>query len=223
MINLQEITDGDIAPGNAPQLMICLVVDTSYSMRMEQRIDKVNRGIKSFIKNAKSDPIAVDSLDLGIISFGGEKPKMVQEFTNVSRVVFEDLVPNGGTPMCEAIRLALEKIKARRSQLQRQGVSLYHPWLIILSDGKADDNSKEEIDTLASKVQKMYSEHSLKGKCIFLGDSGEENDLRKFSPNHQIEKMSAMDIDDFFSQLSQSAASASISSPSEEDDSFYAF
>lgn len=223
MIDLLKITEGDIVKGNAPQLMICLVVDVSYSMIKDDRIGEVNKGIRKFITKAKSDPLIKDSLDLAIISFGQEKPTIVQEFKNVNYVEYKDMKADGGTPMCEAIELALDLIKKRKIQLENQGVSLYKPWLIIMSDGEAKENLLEDKIRLSKIVQDLYKKHTIKGKCIYVGDKGEENDLKRFSPNNQIEKMNAMDIEKFFNSLSMSVAKASIASPSEEDNSYMAF
>ena len=76
----------DFIENTANRVPVCIVVDTSFSMNIENRIEHVNNGIKAFIHNSAEDEYAVDSLDLCIVSFdnegGRESATVVHPFTN---------------------------------------------------------------------------------------------------------------------------------------------
>ena len=211
-IRLKSIFENDMASNLSPQLMICLLVDASYSMIENHRIDIVNQGIRSFLNEGKNDLIARDALDICIIAFGGDSPKTIQDFTNVQNIHFKDIVPEGGTPLEKALRFAVQKIQDRREEWIQRGNDLYHPWLIVISDGKSDD----DISGIAAIIQRMYREHKLKGKCIGVGDGSEVSDLEKVAPNHKVSRMDALELKDYFSMLSKSANRLSTSSPDED-------
>ena len=211
-VNLQSIFASDMANNLSPQLMICLLVDASYSMVENHKMDIVNQGIHSFLKEGRNDLIARDALDVCIIAFGGDQARVVQDFTNVQNVHFENIVPEGGTPLEKALRFAVQKIQGRREEWIQRGNDLYHPWLIVISDGKSDD----DISGIASTIQRMYKEHKLKGKCIGVGDGSEVSDLEKIAPNHKVSRMDALELKDYFSMLSKSANQLSTCSPDED-------
>lgn len=219
-LNLKEIDENDIAYKSIPELMICLLVDNSYSMIVDDNISKINKSIETFINNAKKNPLACASLNLCIITCGGEKAKLIFDFKNITEVKFERFKESGGTQMCEAFNLALDKITSKQAALKEEGKRVYHPWLIVFSDGKIDD-LKEDIDNLETRIQDMYKKRHLKGK-FFLLDDKNSDEVRKLAPNNEVSKLSVLDIDNFLNQLSQSIASASITSASDEED-IYSF
>lgn len=216
MPGLKSILEKDIVSTNAPQLMICILIDASYSMMEDGRMKMVNDGIRAFLKSGREDIYARDSLDVCFITFGGDGPEIIQRFSNVQKAEFNDIVPHGGTPLKTAVEFAVNEIGMRRSFWRNVGVSVYHPWLIILSDGKSD----EDVSGPAKVIQKMYRDHKLKGKCIGVGDGSETEDLKKLAPEGHVETMKALEITNFFSMLSRSAATMSLSAPDAEDDSY---
>lgn len=216
MSNLKSILEKDIVSMKAPQLMICILIDASYSMMEDGRMQMVNDGIKAFLKSGREDIYARDSLDVCFIEFGGDGPEIIQSFTNVQKASFKDIVPHGGTPLKTAVEFAINEINMRRDFWRNVGVSVYHPWFIILSDGKSD----EDVSAPARVIQNMYKEHRLKGKCIGVGDGSETEDLKKLAPMGRVETMKSLEITNFFSMLSRSAASMSMSAPDAEDDEY---
>lgn len=220
--NLRQLTAENVAKGNASQLMICIVIDTSYSMLQENRINIVNEGIKHFIESAKESRLAVDSLDLCLISCGGTDATIVQEFKNVAYITPPTFKADGGTPLAQAVDKALERINLRRTQWINNGIGIYKPWLIIMSDGQSD-NTPEQLESTARKLQRQYSERKLKGMCIAVGNEKDFSDLKKFSPDGEIKKMNSLEINDFFDKLSMSVAAISESSPDDQDETGYDF
>lgn len=203
------MSEEDLAANFTSQLMICILVDASYSMNMNDRIGAVNRGIKEFIARGREDILARDSMDVCIIAFGGNGAEVKNEFTNVTSLKYENIVPHGGTPLADALDFALEKIDARYKYWQAAGNPLYHPWLIVLSDGRSD----QDISKQAERIQSMYRAHKLKGCCIAVGEGTDQEDLKKIAPNDKVDTFDSFELFTFFNMLSRSAVALSASSP----------
>lgn len=214
--NLLELNAGNIAKGNKSQLMVCIIVDTSYSMMQENRIDIVNEGIQQFVEDGKNDISAADALDLCLISCGGTEAKVVREFKNVCNGSVPMFKAEGGTPMANAVELAIDRINMRRTHWINNGIGIYKPWLIIMSDGQAD-SPQDDLNKAARKVHDLYDKRKLKSMCIAIGNETDYSDLAKFSSDGTIKKMSALDIKEFFNKLSMSVAQLSTSTPDSEE------
>lgn len=216
MGKFSEISKVDLPSVNTRKLMICILIDSSYSMIFDNKINMVNDGIRSFIKSGNDDVFARDALDVCLITFNGNGVNVIQDFESVRKIQFSDIIPTGDTPLKSAAIKAIDKIVSRKKYWSNVGASTYRPWLIIISDGK----SNEDVTEPARKIQKMYRDHQLKGKCIAVGNGVDIDDLKKFAPNGKIEKMSSIEITNYFSLLSMSAAALSMSAPDTEDDSY---
>lgn len=211
----ERLSSADLIQNSANRVPVCLCVDASYSMLQDHRIDHVNNGIRSFIQNSAEDAYVCDSIDLCIITFSGQGVQILQPFTNVKKLKgrFVDIVPSGGTPMGAAVRFAVEEITRQRDSYEAYGITSYRPWLILMSDGAADDSVTE----VARRVREMQQNRQLKVKCIGMGSGEESSDLAAFTLNGRVESCGALEIEHFFDFLSRSAAGLSTAAPGEED------
>lgn len=212
----ERLSSADLIQNSANRVPVCLCVDASYSMLQDRRIDHVNNGIRTFIQNSARDAYVCDSIDLCIITFSGRGVQVVQDFTNVKNLPgrFQDIVPTGGTPMGEAVRFAVGRIAHQRESYETYGITSYRPWLILMSDGAADDN----VTAIAREVRDLQQSGQLKVKCIGLGGGEERSDLAAFSLDGRVDPCGALEIEHFFDFLSRSAAGLSTAVPGEEDE-----
>lgn len=211
----ERLSSADLIQNAANRVPVCLCVDASYSMLQDHRIDHVNNGIRSFLQRSANDAYVCDSIDVCILTFSGAGVQVVQPFTNVQKLKgrFRDIAPSGGTPMGEAVRTAVDLITRQRDSYEAYGITSYLPWLILMSDGAADDNVAE----IAHRVRELQQDHLLKVKCIGMGSGEESSDLKAFSLNGRVESCGALEIERFFDFLSRSAAGLSAAMPGEED------
>ena len=134
------LADQQLVKNAASRVPICLCVDASYSMLLEQRIQKVNEGIRTAIQSFRENDIVADAIDLCVISFGGESAKIEIPFQTAAQVEYHDIIASGQTPMGQAVALALKAIDERLEQYKDYGVTKFKPWLILISDGEATDD-----------------------------------------------------------------------------------
>ncbi len=101
----------EFAENPEPRVPCVLVVDTSTSMH-GPRIDELNKGLQSYRDELQADPLAAKRVEVAIVTFGGRVNRLV-EFVSASAFDPPELRVNGGTPMGEAISVALDMIEER--------------------------------------------------------------------------------------------------------------
>ncbi len=203
----------DLLSNNRNRVLVCLCIDTSRSMMLNGRMDRVNNGVRKFIQDSQNNVYAAGAIDLCIVTFGGQAASIHQPFTTVKKIEYHDLTPDGGTPLGAAVEMALDAIHDNQQRYQSVGISCYKPWLIIMSDGVSDD----DVSSAAERVQELLRARKLKVKCIDMSSHKEDSDLKRFTLDGSVETISGLEIEDFFDMLSRSAAGLSTEVPGEDE------
>lgn len=129
-----------------------LMVDTSGSMEGE-KIRRLNAGFRSFCDDIMRNPMAAQSVELCVISFG---PVRVQsEFSLIREQPALHFKAEGVTPMKEALELAMIKVTQRKQIYRQHGISYYRPWIFLLTDGEPTDNNGEFSDSYSTLLQPL--------------------------------------------------------------------
>jgi uncharacterized protein YegL len=146
----------EFAENPEPRVPCVLVVDTSTSMH-GARIDELNKGLQSYRDELQGDPLAAKRVEVAIVTFGGRVERLV-EFVSASAFDPPKLRVNGGTPMGEAISVALDMIEERKNSYREQGIAYYRPWAFLITDGEPNDHWKPVVSRIeAGEGQKSFS------------------------------------------------------------------
>lgn len=202
------LTVKDIATVKPRQVPVCLCIDCSYSMKSSGKIKQLNESIKKFIERNANDTNVCDNLTLCIITYGGEKARVINDFTNIKKIRFKDLVADGGTPMGEAVSMAVGCIKQERQLLREEGVPTNKPLLFIFGDGRDNFPNGPEMKKAIEDVNEMVEANKLKVQVVGVGDF-EKEDLQKFCPGEEIKTFSQFEMEKIFDMLSKSITGAS--------------
>ena len=197
----------EFANNTSTRVPILFLVDTSRSMLKNNRIELINNGIKDFIKKMNNDTYASTAVELCIVAFGGDV-KIEIPFDAIDKIMFNNLIANGGTPLGKAANVAVDVLLDRLNVYDNTGVNSYNPWLIIFSDGEADDFS---YLSAAKRICDFQVQNHWKVVTISIGD--EKSSLEKFTPNHKVIEMKDLEIGDFFDWISKSVSEISKSRP----------
>jgi uncharacterized protein YegL len=129
-----------------------LLLDTSYSMAGE-KIRRLNAGLQAFRNDILGNPVAAQSVELCVISFG---PVTVEsDFALVPEISDLKLHASGATPMQEALELAMVKVTERKAMYAQHGISYYRPWIFLLTDGEPTASSGHPADGYKSLLQPL--------------------------------------------------------------------
>jgi uncharacterized protein YegL len=120
-----------------------LVVDVSYSMTQDGKLDAAN-GITKELKNALAEqPVIADKVRFSVIDFSDEA-QVVFPLGDLS--MQEDDVhfdPRGGTSFVAAFRTLRTEIDRDVKQLKADGFDVHRPAVFFISDGDPTDGEGE--------------------------------------------------------------------------------
>ena len=128
----------EFAENTEPRCACALILDVSLSMRGVS-IAALNAGLQSFAKDVKEDRLTSKRAEICVVTFGG-KVDVVSEFTSAQDFAPQTLTASGNTPMGEAINTAIDLIAARQAQYRANGISVYRPVALMVTDGTPTDN-----------------------------------------------------------------------------------
>ena len=140
------LEEGDLASNPETRTPVIICVDCSYSMRQQQRLDRVLEGLDTFCRDMERDPIARDSVELCLISYGGSMARVERDFATPDRLLEQGLpklAAAGATPLADAVLTALENLELRKRRYRDNGITWYRPWLILIGDGDESQSPKE--------------------------------------------------------------------------------
>lgn len=218
VVNQYKLKDEDLINNSANRVPVCLVVDSSASMGVGNRIQSVNNGIRNFLREGRNNDYAADSIDLCIVAFNGDNGAVIQPFSNICSVSFKNINAAGGSPLGSTVLTALEAIKNRLEDYETHGISSFKPWLIIMSDGEASPWDNRHFNRALLQLKELDQQRKIKIACINMNEN-ENNDLNKLSLGKGVGKIDSFHMEQFFSMLSKSAANLSVSTVGEDDES----
>ena len=198
----------EFAENPEPRVPCVLIVDTSTSMH-GARIDELNKGLQLYRQELMADSLAAKRVEVAIVTFGGRVTRLV-EFTTALEFDPPQLQVIGGTPMGEAIRVALDMIEERKASYREHGIAYYRPWAFLITDGEPNDHWKP----IVSRVHQ--GEHQ-KSFCFFaVGVEGANMTVLDEICVRKPLSLQGMKFRELFSWLSNSQQAVSRSSPGDE-------
>ena len=198
----------------APRCPVILLLDTSGSMSGEP-LRELQSGLNQFLKETSDDETASMSVELEIITFGGDV-EITSPFASVSDV--SDMPPSlaarGCTPLGEALKLADFELKARRRLYKQKGIASYKPWIVLMTDGCPNDG----YESAAVSMKRLGEEGKLQYIGIGIGEEADFDTLKKILPERPGPvKLKGLCFKEFFKWLTDSLKSVSASSVAEQD------
>jgi uncharacterized protein YegL len=93
----------------ARRLPVYLLLDTSGSMSGAP-IESVRRGLEQFEREVRNDPRALETVHVGLITFGGEANFVTRGLVPFDSFQAPSLSASGGTPLGQAFWLLIESL-----------------------------------------------------------------------------------------------------------------
>jgi len=198
------------------KLPVCLILDTSGSMSetikssrgMVVKIDELNNNMHSLLNTIKNDNNARIMSDICIIACGGDEPKVLNGYTSVDKINYNNVVPRGRTPLGASVQLALDLLQKRREYYRNNGIEHYKPILMIMSDGQPTEQDNV-VYTAAQRCTDAVNNEGLKVLPIGIGQSARLDILDMFSPKVKAKCIDNMDVFvQLFEMLSRSMSTS---------------
>lgn len=185
-----------------------LLLDTSMSMR-GRPIDQLNEGLQTFKSQLMDDKMAMQSVELGIITFG--PVKIEAEFQTADQFSPPTLIADGDTPMGSAIERGLDMLAARKAVYRQAGIGYFRPWVFLITDGAPTDSWQ----TAAERIHD--GDHDQKKTFSFFAVGVDGADMttlsRICSPDRPPLPLKGLNFQKMFCWLSGSLKGVSRSQP----------
>lgn len=183
------------------KLPVCLILDTSGSMAerirssrgMVVKIDELNNNMDTLLRTIRNDANARIMSDICIIACGGQHPKILNGYTNVDKINYQHVYPNGVTPLGESVQLALDLLQKRREFYRNNSIEHYKPILMIMSDGQPTEQDYVVYEA-AQRCANAVNNEGLKVLPIGIGQSARLDILDMFSPKVKAKCIDNMDV-----------------------------
>lgn len=207
-----------------PRCPVVLLLDVSASMQ-GAKIRALNEAVDRCNYHLRQDQLACQRIEIAIVGVGGEARVLdcrgrggTAQPTGDAFAPVRDFIPPtplqayGLTPLGAGMRLALKLIRNRKDELRTEGVHLFRPWIVLISDGAPNDDGWE----LAADA--AVAEERRKGVVVYPIGVKEEADmtvLSRFSVRRPL-KLRGLDFRALFQWLSTSLGSVARSQPGDE-------
>lgn len=185
------------------RLPVYLLLDCSGSMSGEP-IEAVRQGINTLLSDLKSDPQALETAYLSVITFDSNAQQVVP-LTELMSFNTPELHASGLTSMGGALRILKDCIQRELLPNTEEHKGDWKPLVFLLTDGNPTDG-----EVLRSELQDMSSLHAANIVACAAGPYADTIVLKQITPNVlMMNSTSAGDMAAFFAWVSQSSRIAS--------------
>lgn len=208
-----SINFGAESPTNYSERTLCvMLLDISGSMVVDNRLDKLNEGLRHFYDDIKKNSNLAEALEVSVIAFDHD----VHEVVMPSLVDDFDLpilhTRNGLTDTAKALKHAMEVVADRKDYYRHYGISYKRPWIIMMTDGLATSEDSEKRQSIAQMHAGMDGRHFHYFPIGISLDANEMKALGEFAhPSAPALPLKGLNFSEFFEWLSNSLDKVSTS------------
>lgn len=188
------------------RLPVYLLLDTSGSMYGEP-IEAVKTGVQTLISSLRSDPYALETAFISIITFNTSAQQIVP-LTELAAFQQPNIDASGCTAMGEALSLLAQKVESEVTKTTAEQKGDWRPLVFILTDGEPTDDLNKGLTAFKSKKFGMVV-------ACAAGMGANTNTLKQITEN--VVQLDTADSESLKAYFKWVSASISTSSKSVED------
>lgn len=171
-VEMKQTSYDEILACNEGHLACVIALDVSGSM-IGPKLQAVIDGIERFKKNNSTDPLTLKRVDVSVITFGGSKVDVIQDWIPLANFIEQPplvLTAGGQTPMGQAIITSIDMTRERNRLYATLGTPAFTPMVMLITDGMPTDT-----DTLGQAKIKLKEREDIKKIRFFCCGVGLEN------------------------------------------------
>ena len=180
------------------RLPVYLLLDTSGSMFGEP-IEAVKNGVQTLVSTLRSDPYALETAFLSIITFDSSA-KQVMPLTELAMLQVPQIEATGCTALGEALSLLSQKVDQEIVKTTMEVKGDWKPLVFIMTDGEPTDNLQKGLDEFRKRKFGMVV-------ACAAGQGANTNTLKQITENVvQLDTADSATIKAFFKWVSASVS-----------------
>ena len=188
------------------RLPVYLLLDTSGSMYGEP-IEAVKTGVQTLISSLRSDPYALETAFISIITFNNSAQQIVP-LTELAAFQQPNIDASGCTAMGEALSLLAQKVETEVTKTTAEKKGDWRPLVFILTDGEPTDDLNKGLAAFKAKKFGMVV-------ACAAGMGANTNTLKQITES--VVQLDTADSESLKAYFKWVSASISTSSKSVED------
>lgn len=213
---MNTLHEEDFLDNPTKRVPVCLCLDASGSMAGDP-IRELNKGVVQFFQALHDDEVALYSADVCIITMGGTQGRYLQcvhDFSNLTNMKkMPMLEAAGGTPLGDAVNMALDRLENRKNEYKNSGIEYYQPWLVIMTDGlPMGDSTPDAVQKAQARATALVNAKKLVVMPVYIGNQDVNRGMQVlsgFSPINSPKRLDGLRFRDFFQWLSKSVSGIS--------------
>ena len=183
------------------RLPVYILLDTSGSMFGEP-IEAVKNGVQTLLNTLRSDPYALETAYLSIITFNS-KAEQVVPLTELSAFQQPNINAGGLTALGEALSLLSRKVDDEVTKTTMEMKGDWKPLVFIMTDGQPTDDLERGLRDFRKQKFGMVV-------ACAAGQAADVNTLQKITENVvQLDTADSATIKAFFKWVSASISTSS--------------
>ena len=183
------------------RLPVYLLLDTSGSMFGEP-IEAVKNGVQMLLSTLRSDPYALETAYLSIITFDS-KAEQIVPLTEISSFQLPSINASGCTALGEALSLLAQKVDEEVTKTTSEVKGDWRPLMFLMTDGQPTDNLERGLDNFRKRKFGMVV-------ACAAGQGADTKTLQKITENVvQLDTADSATIKAFFKWVSASISTSS--------------
>ena len=195
------------SPG--PFCAVALNVDGSGSTALHGRNAEINEGIATMAADLKTDELARNRVELGIVEIHSTATETVTPTLVRNLADVPSITPGGLTAIGAAMDMSTGSIDTSRRRYRDMGVKAYVPFSVLFTDGMPTD----EWRAAAARVHARQAAGKLNWLVIGTSDCDEDTLKELAGPHRPPMKVRDGEIRTMFQWISDSLKSVSASTP----------
>lgn len=183
------------------RLPVYLLLDTSGSMYGEP-IEAVKNGVQTLVSTLRSDPYALETAYLSIITFNSTA-QQITPLTELAMFQPPIIDAGGGTSLGEALSLLAQKVDTEIIKTTQDVKGDWKPIVFLMTDGEPTDNLDKGLAEFKTRKFGMVV-------ACAAGQGANTNTLKKITENVvQLDTADSATIKSFFKWVSASISTGS--------------
>jgi uncharacterized protein YegL len=134
---------------------IYMVVDTSWSMSEDGKIDAVNAMVPTVVSTCIDKPMVDQAARFSVIAFNNDA-SVVVPLTTGSKMPATNMEADGGTSYTNAFRMLRKQLEGDYQHLKSDGFTLYRPCVVFFTDGEPTCDATERAEAFAELTDPSF-------------------------------------------------------------------